>query len=118
VTVQAATTVGVMKTQTLCFRPIGKKLSFNTLSPKLEEGTCLSFQYLLAAMKLDLLSSATVVDRVVKYQNGMVAIHPRHNKLLISLRTAVENGEGSLDKEATSHDDLFDAFRMSLQFWH
>jgi hypothetical protein len=25
--------------------------------------------------------------------------------------------EGILDKEATSHDDLFDSFRMSLQFW-
>ena len=23
-----------------------------------------------------------------------------------------------LDKEATSHDDLMDAFRMSLLFWH
>ena len=23
-----------------------------------------------------------------------------------------------LDKEATSHDDLFDAFRLSLMFWH
>jgi hypothetical protein len=29
-----------------------------------------------------------------------------------------ENGEGSLDKEATNHDDLFDAFRMALLFWH
>ena len=58
------------------------------------------------------------VKELLEYQNGMVAIHPRHNKLIISLRTAVENGEGSLDKEATSHDDLFDAFRMSLIFWH
>jgi hypothetical protein len=33
------------------------------------------------------------------------------------LRTAVEKGEGTLDKEATNHDDLFDAFRMSLQYW-
>jgi hypothetical protein len=32
---------------------------------------------------------------------GQVAIHPRFNKLLIALRTAVENGEGSLVKEAT-----------------
>jgi hypothetical protein len=29
----------------------------------------------------------------------------------------VENGEGALDKEATSHDDLFDYFRLSLVFW-
>ncbi|MGH9988299.1 MAG: hypothetical protein ACRD8W_30560 [Nitrososphaeraceae archaeon] len=54
---------------------------------------------------------------LLEYQNGMVAINPtKHNKLVTSLRTAVENGEGSLDKEATSHDDLFDAFRLSLMF--
>jgi hypothetical protein len=38
-------------------------------------------------------------------------------KLVTALRTAVENGEGSLDKEATSHVDLFDAFRLSLMHW-
>jgi hypothetical protein len=27
-------------------------------------------------------------------------------------------GEGMLDKEATSHDDLFDSFRLSLMFWY
>jgi hypothetical protein len=58
------------------------------------------------------------VKELLEDQNGMVAIHPRHNKLITALWTAVENGEGSLDKDATSHDDLFDAFRMSLQFWH
>ena len=25
--------------------------------------------------------------------------------------------EGSLDKDATSHDDLFDAFSLSSMFW-
>ena len=54
---------------------------------------------------------------MLEYQNGHVAIHPRFNKLITSLRTAVENGEGVLDKEATSHDDLFDSFRLSLVFW-
>ncbi|MGC1131707.1 MAG: hypothetical protein WA941_02700 [Nitrososphaeraceae archaeon] len=38
---------------------------------------------------------------MLEYQNGIVAIHPRHNKLITALRTAVENGEGSLDREAT-----------------
>jgi hypothetical protein len=47
-----------------------------------------------------------------------VAIHPRFSKRITSLRTAVENGEGSLDKAATSHDDLLDAFRPSLMFWY
>jgi hypothetical protein len=37
-------------------------------------------------------------------------------KLVSALRTAVAKGEGKLDKEATSHDDLLDAFRLSLQY--
>ena len=55
---------------------------------------------------------------LMEYGKGRIAINPEHTKLITALRTAVENGEGSLDKEATSHDDLFDAFRMSLMFWH
>ncbi len=55
---------------------------------------------------------------MLEYNDGVVAIHPRFNKLITALGTVVENGEGILDKEATSHDDLFGAFRMSLQFWH
>jgi hypothetical protein len=34
----------------------------------------------------------------------------RRVKLITALRTAVEKGEGTLDKEAASHDDLLDAF--------
>jgi hypothetical protein len=55
---------------------------------------------------------------LMEYHNGQVAIHPKFTKLITSLRTAVENGEGMLDKDATSHDDLFDSFRMSLVSWH
>lgn len=55
---------------------------------------------------------------LLEYQNGMIAIHPRFNNIITALRTVVENGEGSLDKEASSHDDLFDGFRLSLMFWH
>ena len=43
---------------------------------------------------------------MLEYHKGQVAIHPRFNKLITALRTAVENGEDMLDKEATSHDDL------------
>ena len=35
---------------------------------------------------------------LLEYQNGMVAINPKHNKLLIALGTAVENGEGSVPR--------------------
>lgn len=54
---------------------------------------------------------------LMEYNKGYVAINPEHTKLITALRTAVENGEGYLDKDATSHDDLFDAFRLSLIVW-
>ena len=60
----------------------------------------------------------THTKRILEYNGGSIAINPRFDKLITSLRTAVENGNGNLDKEATSHDDLMDAFRLSLQFWH
>jgi hypothetical protein len=34
-----------------------------------------------------------------------ILVHPSFTKLITSLRPAVENGEGVLDKEATSHSD-------------
>ena len=42
-----------------------------------------------------------------------MAIHPRFNKLITAPRTAVENGEGILDKEAMSFDDCFDAIEFT-----
>jgi hypothetical protein len=47
---------------------------------------------------------------LMEYQNEYVAINPRHNKLVTALRTAVEKGDGTLDKEATSHDARMDVF--------
>lgn len=38
------------------------------------------------------------------------------DKLITSLRTAVDN-EGKLDKETTSYNDIFDAFRLSLRMY-
>ena len=38
------------------------------------------------------------------------------NGKTVQERTAVENEEGMLDKDATSFDDCNDAFRMSLLF--
>ncbi|MGA9165756.1 MAG: hypothetical protein WB053_00110, partial [Nitrososphaeraceae archaeon] len=51
---------------------------------------------------------------LLEYRNGY--IYPRFNKLITSLRTAVEDGLGNLDKEVTSHDDHMYAFRMNLLF--
>ena len=33
------------------------------------------------------------------------------------LRAAVDN-DGTLDKEATPYNDIFDAFRLALKFYH
>lgn len=55
---------------------------------------------------------------MMEYQNGLMAIHPRYNKLITALRTAIEIGEGVLDKDTTSFDDSFDSFRLSLMFWN
>ena len=50
------------------------------------------------------------VKMLMERDGGYVAINPIFDKLIISLRTAVEKGEGMLDKEATSYDDVFNAF--------
>ena len=50
-------------------------------------------------------------------RQGHSRIDPRFDKLIISLRTAIENGEGVLDKQATSFDDVFDAFRLAMKFY-
>jgi hypothetical protein len=47
---------------------------------------------------------------------GYIAINSKFDKLITSLRTAVEN-DGMLDKEATSYDDVFDAFRLAMHFY-
>jgi len=33
------------------------------------------------------------------------------------MRTAVDN-DGTLDKEVTSYNDIFDAFRLALKFYY
>jgi hypothetical protein len=49
--------------------------------------------------------------------HGKIAINPdRFDKLMTSLRTAIDN-DGTLDKEATSYNDIFDAFRLALKFY-
>jgi hypothetical protein len=52
-------------------------------------------------------------------ENGRrIAINPdRFDKLITALRTAMDN-DGVLDKEATSYNDIFDAFRLALKFYH
>jgi hypothetical protein len=55
---------------------------------------------------------------ILEHDGGRIAINPdRFDKLITALRTAVDN-DGVLDKEATSYNDIFDAFRLALKFYH
>jgi len=47
-------------------------------------------------------------------ERGYIAINPAFDKLITSLRTAVAE-ENTLDKESTSHPDIFDAYRLTLK---
>jgi hypothetical protein len=54
---------------------------------------------------------------VSEKDGGRIAINPdRFDKLITVLRTAVDN-DGTLDKEAISYNDIFDAFRLTLKFY-
>jgi hypothetical protein len=54
---------------------------------------------------------------ILEKYGGRIAINPdRFDKLITALRTAVDN-DGVLDKEATSYNDIFDAFRLALKFY-
>ena len=53
---------------------------------------------------------------LLERDGGYIAINPKFDKLITSLRTAVEN-DGMLDKEATSYDDIFDAFRLATCYY-
>ncbi|MFL6459629.1 MAG: hypothetical protein ACJ71J_01560 [Nitrososphaeraceae archaeon] len=55
---------------------------------------------------------------IVENDGGRIAINPdKFDKPITALRTAVDN-DGVLDKEAISYNDIFDAFRLALKFYH
>ena len=55
---------------------------------------------------------------ILEQDPGKIAINPdKFDKLITALRTAIDN-DGMLDKEATSYNDIFDAFRLALKFYH
>jgi hypothetical protein len=55
---------------------------------------------------------------ILEHDPRKIAINPdRFDDLITSLRTAVDN-DGTLDKESTSYNDIFDALRLALKFYH
>jgi hypothetical protein len=55
---------------------------------------------------------------ILEQHPAKIAINSdKFDKLITALRTAVDN-DGTLDKEATSYNYIFDAFRLALKFYH
>jgi hypothetical protein len=53
---------------------------------------------------------------LIEDSDVLLQIHPKFEKLMTSLRTAVAQ-EYKLDKEQTVHPDIFDAMRLALRFF-
>ncbi len=55
---------------------------------------------------------------ILEKDGGKIAINSdKFDKLITALRTEVDN-DGTVDKEATSYNDIFDAFRLAMKFYH
>ena len=53
---------------------------------------------------------------VLEEGGGHIAINPVFDKLITSLRIAVAV-DGKLDKESTSYNDIFEAFRLAMKLY-
>ena len=50
---------------------------------------------------------------MLEYRLPLVAINPKFENLITSLRTAISDDLGKLDKEKTSYRNVLDAFRLA-----
>ena len=54
---------------------------------------------------------------LLEFEIPIVSNNPKFEKLTTSLRTAIRDDLGKLDKDATSYDNVLDAFRLSLEMF-
>jgi len=52
---------------------------------------------------------------LLEYERPLIAINPKFQKLLVSLRSCQSDDSGKLDKESTSYDNIMDAFRLACK---
>jgi hypothetical protein len=60
--------------------------------------------------------ASLLINLLIAGGENKIAINPVFDKLITSLRTAVD-ADGTLDKESTSYNHIFDAFRLALKFY-
>jgi hypothetical protein len=54
-------------------------------------------------------------EELLEFEAPLIAINPKFDKLITSLRTAISDDLGKLDKEQTSYHNVLDAFRLALK---
>jgi hypothetical protein len=54
---------------------------------------------------------------MIEHPMGLLSIDPRFNDLIISVRSAVFDDRGQLDKEMSPHSDILDSFLMCMTFF-
>ena len=52
---------------------------------------------------------------LLEFEEPLIAINPKFDKLITALRTAISDDLGKLDKEQTSYHNVLDAFRLGLK---
>jgi hypothetical protein len=52
---------------------------------------------------------------LLEYETPTVTINPNFLKLITTLRTATLDDSAKLNKEETTHDNIFYAFRLALK---
>jgi len=52
---------------------------------------------------------------LLEYERPLLAINPKFDKLITSLRTATSDDLGKLDKEQSSYHDILNAFRLACK---
>jgi hypothetical protein len=52
---------------------------------------------------------------LLEFETPLIAINPKFDKLITSLRTAISDDLGKLSKEDTSYHNVLDAFRLALK---
>ncbi len=52
---------------------------------------------------------------LLEHERPLIAINPKFEKLITSLRTAISLDDGKLDKDQTSYHNVLDAFRLALK---
>ncbi|MGA9845263.1 MAG: hypothetical protein WBQ25_23420, partial [Nitrososphaeraceae archaeon] len=87
-----------------------KNIINHMYDPRRDYNNVQVFPVNFATMHKDMLANTNELLSAKK-----IKIHPTFQRLITSLRTAVVNtNTGNLDKDATSYNDIFDAFTMSL----